>query len=136
MDVHRINPRITLCCCQCSVTEDRPFLHATTVSDSDWPAAGSTGTWRGSGGSLPWSRGSASTAAPTEDAKQRRGAVKNDVEEPDLPMVTKISPDLELLLSSYWVPLVALEGRVGLFDGHAVHRLHDLQRIGLCYLFD
>lgn len=39
----------------------------------------------------------------------------------------QISPDLELLLSSYWVPLVALEGHVGLFDGHAVHPLHDLQ---------
>lgn len=39
----------------------------------------------------------------------------------------QISPDFELLLSSYWVPLVALEGHVGLFDGHAVHPLHDLQ---------
>lgn len=38
----------------------------TIGSGSGWPAAGSTGTWRGSSDSPLWSRGSASTAAPTE----------------------------------------------------------------------
>lgn len=41
------------------------------------------------------------------------------------------SPDLELLLSSYWVPLVTLEGDVSLFNGDSMHRLHDLERIHL-----
>lgn len=37
------------------------------------------------------------------------------------------TPDLKLLLRPYWVPVVALEGHVHLFDGHAVHRFHHLE---------
>lgn len=119
----RIAPRSSANLRWRSVTEVRPFLHATSGSGSGWPAAGSTGTWRGSGGSHPWNRGSASTAAPTEDAKWKKAAVRRRNSKP---LLHKLTPDLELLLSSYWVPLVALEGDVGLFNGHSVHRFHDL----------
>lgn len=63
-----------------------------------------------------------------QTANGKRAAVKELKLKLACVCVKRISPDLELLLSSGWVPLVALEGHVGLFDGHAVHRLHDLER--------
>lgn len=44
------------------------------------------------------------------------------------PSVGTPPSDLEVLLSSQWVPLAALQGVVNLFDGHSVHGLHHLRR--------